>query len=230
MFPALVGALLAALFLVFEPRFEGHGDPRWSLFPLVLALGAAVGVVLWRWALHTQGVFDWLQGGIVDITQRDPERLRWVDWAVAITRRGTIDTVAGFVRLERRALLGLIPLGVVERPVGDFYRVQVEVTPRESRRRRRGLFDDDEYDVVGYDYAVYLVDRRGDRLCLLDLSTGIGGRGEAFNGRMRQAAEDLIGRPGGTPARRPQPRRDPPRRGAPLDFDTWREQRERGAG
>lgn len=228
MFPVLWAGLALSVAAVFEPHFNHHGAPRWQLLPLALAFGAAIATVFWRWSRHPLGMFDWVQGGVVDITHRDPERLRWIDWAVAITRLGTIDTRSGFVRLERRLVLGLIPLNVVERPLDTYYRVEVKVTPRESRRRHRGLFNHDHYEVVGYDYAVYLVDRRGDRLCVLDLSTGLHGRGEEFVGGLRQLLEDVVGRPGGPPPRRPEPPRDEPRReGGGDDFEAWRAKRER---
>lgn len=232
MFPALWVGLLISLFFMFEPRFEGHGDPRWALLPLAAAFAAAIGLVFWRWTRHPLGMFDWIQGGVVDVTHRDPGCLRWIDWAVAITRRGTIDATSGQVRLERRLLLGLIPLNVVVRRLDEFYRVEVKVTPRESRRRNRGLFNHDTYDVVGYDYAVYLVDRRGDRLCVLDLSTGLHGRGDEFVGGMRQLLEDMVGRPGAPPPRRPEPGRAEPRGGGGGgdDFEAWRARRERETG
>lgn len=235
MFPALWIALAVCLGYMLEPRFSRSGDPRWELLPLALLLAAGIGAVFWRRALHPLGMFDWIQGGVVDITHRDPERLRWVDWAIAITRRGTIDTIAGRVRLERRLFFGLVPLNVVERPLDAFYRVEVKVTPRESRRRNRGfLFDTHTHEVTGYDYAVYLVDRRGDRLCVLDLSTGLHGRGDEFVGGLRQLLEEVVGRPGGPPPRRlepPRARGDADERrggGGDDDFEAWRAKRERG--
>lgn len=234
MFPALWGALVLSLFLVFEPRFSGHGAPRWPYLPLALAFAGAIATVFWRWTRHPMGIFDWVQGGVVDVTHRDPDRLRWVDWAVAITRLGTIDARSGLVRLERRLLLGLVPFNVVERRLDEFYRVEVKVTPRESRRRHRGFFfDHHTHEVVGYDYAVYLVDRRGDRLCVLDLSTGLHGAGDEFVGGLRQLLEDVVGRPGAPPPRRPdvaRERRDDDRRDGGDDFEAWRAKRDRGSG
>lgn len=232
MFPALWVALAISLAFTFEPLYRFGGDPRWQGLPLALVFAAAIGAVFWRWSRHPTGMFDWIQGGVVDITHRDPERLRWIDWAVAITRQGLIDVGTGRVRLERRLLLGLIPLNVVERPLDAFYRVEVKVTPRESRRRRRGLFaDHHDLEVTGYDYAVYLVDRRGDRLCVLDLSTGLHGRGDEFVGGLRQLLEDVVGRPGASPPRRAAGEQDDRRGGgAEDDFEAWRAKRERGTG
>lgn len=232
MFPVLVVGLVFSLVFTFEPHFRFGAEPRWQVLPVAVVCGAAIAAVIHRWTRHPTGMFDWIQGGVVDITHRDPERLRWIDWAVAITRQGSIDVRTGRVRLERRLLLGLIPLNVVERPLDDFYRVEVKVTPRESRRRHRGLFEHDRYEVTGNDYAVYLVDRRGDRLCVLDLSTGLHGRGDEFVGGLRQLLEEVVGRPGGPAPRRPAPEQDPPRGGGGGgdDFEAWRAKRERGTG
>lgn len=247
MFGVLWAALAGFLFFAFEPVFNHGGPARYHVLPGALLCAAGIAAVFWRWSQHPGGLFDWIQGGVVDVTSSDPERLSWLDWAIAITRRGTIDTRAGWVRLERRLVFGLVPLNVVERRLDEFYRVEVKVTTRESRRRHRSFFSDDRYQVVGYDYAVYLVDRRGDRLCVLDLSTGLTGRGEGFVGGLRQLLEDAVGRPGlvrrpdfsprGPAAddrapgdRAPGEPRKPGGRAAADDFEAWRAKREKRPG
>jgi hypothetical protein len=221
MFGLLLVGLLAGGFFVGEALHRGASPPAPAL---VAALACLVGVavVLVRIFIHAGGVTDWVQGGVVD-AWGDGERVTWSDWAIAITRRGSVDARTGVLRLERRLAFGLIPLATVVRPLGEFYRVEVVVTPRTRRRRngRVGLLDLalDEEVVTGHHHAVYVVDRRADKLCVLDIEAGtwLGDRAERFVGRFREQLAEVVGRPGD--ARRPPPE---------GDFDAWRARRERG--
>jgi hypothetical protein len=239
MFPVLLGLLAACGFAAQHLSLSGKS----ALLPLVGVIACAAGVVavIAQWLRHWDGVKDLLQGGVVDVTCATDSRLSWFDWAIAVTRRGTIDRAGGWLRLERRAFFGLIPLASVVKPLGEFYRVEVQVEPRHARRRNRGLLDaiangGESHYVVGYTYTVLLVDRRGDRVCVLDLDTGVHGRGDAFIGRLRGLLEEAVGRPGEVrrPGAFPQfgdaPPADAsadgePKRAPVDDFDAWRARR-----
>lgn len=234
MFGLLVGILVACGFAVHHFSLSGQS----IVLPLVGLIACSVGVVavIAQWLRHSTGVKDLLQGGVVDVTCATDSRLSWFDWAIAVTRYGTIDRAGGWLRLQRRAFFGLIPLASVVKPLGEFYRVEVQVEPRQSRRRNRSFLDADSHRVDGYTYTVFLVDRRGDRVCVLDLDTGIHGPGDAFIGRLRALLEEAVGRPGevrrpgafpqfGDAAPADAPEDGAPRRAPVDDFDAWRARR-----
>ncbi|MCO5172294.1 MAG: hypothetical protein M9894_38845 [Planctomycetes bacterium] len=234
MFPLLWIGLLFCAFGVYAGGMQHAPLP--ALVAGALACAAGIAAVFWQWHRHPHGVFDWTQGGVVDVIRADAQMLTWVDWAIFITRRGAIHREGGWVRLERRLLFGLVPLGSVVRPLTDFYRVEVSVTEHRNRRRRRGLslFDDDDR-VSGYTHSVSLVDRRGDRLCVLDLTTGVDDGGGHFIGRVRGLLEEIVGVPGlgarGMPfaVRPPAADPSPPAPPAPAkvdDFEAWRARRD----
>lgn len=235
-FPLLWLALVGFLFGAFSGEVTRAYRPLFMA--AAVACGAGILAVFWRWYRHPNGIFDWTQGGVVAVTRADEQMLTWVDWAIFLTRRGAVHREGGWVRLERRLLFGLVPLGSVVRPLADFYRVEVSVSEHRGRRRRRGLslFDDHD-EVSGYTHAVSLVDRKGDRLCVLDLTTGVDdGGGGHFIGRLRGLLEEVVGVPGlgarGMPfAVRPAVDPAPPAAPAPSpgkvdDFDAWRARRE----
>lgn len=233
MFGLLVGILLACVFATY---YQSEASQS-VVAPLAGAVAFSVGLVavIAQWVRHPGGVKDLLQGGVVDVTCANEKTLSWFDWAIAITRRGTIDRAGGWLRLQRSAFFGLIPLASVVKPLSEFYRVEVQVEPREVRRRNRGLINalidhGDSHHVVGYTYTVLLVTRQADRVCVLDLDTGLYGPGEAFIGRFRGLLEDAVGRPGevrhpqfGAPVE-PTPT---PKRAPVDDFDAWRARRKK---
>lgn len=240
MFGLLVGVLVTCGLVLLRLNLAGHSaqGPYAALITCLIACSVGLAAVVAQWLRHPDGIKDWVQGGVVDVTCATESRLSWFDWAIAITRHGTIDRAGGWLRLQRRAFFGLIPLASVVKPLADFYRVEVQVEPRESRRRNRGFLDADSHRIDGYTYTVFLVDRRGDRLCVLDLDTGLHGPGDAFIGRLRGLLEDAVGRPGvvqrptatafpqfGDAPVEPEPAPGTPRRAPVDDFDAWRARR-----
>src|SRR5687768_6458324 len=190
MFGLLCGLLVASVLWAVFPTFEGgkvYMPPLWGTLPCIAGLAA----VVIQWMSHPDGVKDFVQGGVCDVSQADSERVAWTDWAIFMTRRGEVDRRTGQVRLVRSLFFGLIPLGTVLRPLGEFYRVEVKVDERTSTRKRRsfGFELGHETVTVGYTYSVNLVDRRGDRLCVLDIGTGLTGPGERFVGELRNKLE-----------------------------------------
>jgi hypothetical protein len=188
MLPLLLGALAVCAFLGLEPLRRG-ASPRW---PAVGVAGlACLGLlrVLVEWARRPGGVRDWLQGGVVTVGPDGGGRVEWTDWAVAVTRVGYVDRRAGVLRLERRLLFGLVPLAPVVRPLSDVARVELQVEAREGKQR--WPFES-ERPIVGHTYRLNLVDRRADRLCVLDLEAGLDGRGERLVTRLRDQLQAAL--------------------------------------
>jgi hypothetical protein len=213
---------------------------------LALTVASALGIaaVVLQMVRHPHGVRDWTQGGVVDLPLSTDGRLRWTDWAIAITRLGVLDASAGTLRLERRLFFGLIPAGTVARPVREFYRVEVQSEPRYSERRHRNslvgaalsLLDSDpgDGDLIGYEYSVSLVDRKGDRLCVLDLTAGTSRAEEGFIVALRTSLEAALGRPGDAPAPPRGARTSPASEGdeappAGDQFEAWRRKKDGAA-
>lgn len=235
MFGVLIAGLAACAFWTHEAMTRGQAAPLGPVLATVTFALAILGVLL-QMLSHPHGIKDWVQGGVVDVTSAATGRLTWIDWAIAITRRGSLDPAKGYLRLERRIAFGLIPIGNVLRPLRDFYRVEVHVEPRyvqRRHRRRRGFFTDacdgDHQRLVGYTYTVSLVDRSGDRLCVLDLSAGLGRAEEQFIAGLRERLEAAVGRPGEAPR--------PAGQGQELlqgddgrgdDFEAWRKKKQAG--
>lgn len=181
--------------LAFWPAVVDHGAADLRLLAIALPGLAMIAAIGARWSNHPHGIKDWGDGGVIDMTTDDHGRLVWVDWSIGVARRGVIDKAAGSLRFERRLLLGLIPLGAVHRPLRDYYRVALTSEPREHKGR-----------VVGYELALFVVDRKADRLCVLDLSVGVDkGPRDRFVDALRGKLEELIGRPGEAPARAAPP-------------------------
>lgn len=196
MFPFVGCVFVATVLLGFFSLPSKHSDawtgPHPEVRPLALLTGAIVAAVAWRMLSRPDAIRDWWQGGTVSIEQDDAEALRWSDWAVFMTRVGVLDRRTRRVRLDRRVLCGLVPLGAVERPLADFYRVEVRADL--VQRRHRGEVHD-----VRFDYAVALVDRSGARTVLLDLAGGVHAKApERLVATLREALEREIGRPGGS--------------------------------
>lgn len=113
------------------------------------------------------GIRDWSSGGIVRIVRDDPRRIVWSDWAVVLTRRGSVDKVARRLRLEERVLLGLIPWGSIERPLGDH-----EDCTAEHHFHDLGRDEETHRARDAYDHVVLLHRSDGQPLRLLDVVSG----------------------------------------------------------
>lgn len=161
-----------------------------------IPLAAVVIAAIVRMAAHPDAIKDWYAGGVVYLGRDDAYRLEWVDAAIAITRVGSIGLRDGSIELERRLLLGIIPAGTVRRPIGEFYRVDVRADLEEQVRRRGWTGWRQEDRPIRYHYVIDLVDRRGDRLRVLDLAAGINDeRAERFVGDLRIRLEKAISSP-----------------------------------
>lgn len=196
MFPFVCCVLFASALFGFVPLPTNRPDEVPGPFPVlrpVAGLAAAVvGAVLLRMRSRPGALRDWVQGGTVSIDEDGPSALRWSDWAIVTTRVGLLDRRTRRLHLERRVLLGLVPFGELDRPLADFYRVEVRADL--VQRRHRGEVRD-----VRFDYAVALVDRTGARTVLLDVSGAIGDPApERLVARLREALERDVGRPGGS--------------------------------
>ena len=62
----------------------------WALIFLAV-FSAIMMVVVMKWVNSGDGVRDWSSGGVASITHDDPRRLAWSDWALVLTRAGSID-------------------------------------------------------------------------------------------------------------------------------------------
>jgi hypothetical protein len=229
MLGCLIAALVACGVWISSEMKAGHPVP---LAPVAIGLPLLLGLlgVILQMISHPQGIRDWVQGGVIDVTSTSAGRVRWIDWAIAFTRQGSLDPAAGYVKLERRLLFGLIPVGSVLRPLRDFYRVEVQTEPRYRRRGRRGFAGDySDHHLVGYSYAVFLVDRSGDRLCVADLDAGTGRAAEQFIGNLRQQLEAAVGRPGEAPRLASPGQELLPDDGRGDDFAAWRKKKQEGA-
>lgn len=179
---ALLGLLIAALP---HRRAPAHPELLWFAIPFALGIIA----VFVQWARHPHAVKDWLQGGVVFLGDADPEYVEWTDWAIVLTRRGHADLRTGRVRLARAVLFGLIPVGTVRRSLADFYRVEVQVDDLKPGAQGQAAF--------AVKYSVFLVDRAGERLCVLDLATNPGkSPGEQLARELRARLQALVQRPG----------------------------------
>jgi hypothetical protein len=176
----------------------------WIVAAGVVAFAVAA-TVLWQWVAHPAGVKDFTSGGIAYVVSDDREALAWVDWSIGLTRIVTVDRRAGRLRIARRAFLGLVPVGGLDEPLSNFYRVELRADAVEHyRRSSRRTFLNSTYGpdtyVERYDYRLELVDRHAGHVCVLSLS---GGRFndtavEGFVTRLRSRLEDALASAGST--------------------------------
>mgnify|MGYP007037739458 CR=1 FL=1 len=228
MFVWVLGLFLGLVGLLASLAWEGRPlDPRLVLAAVVAGL-PVLGVLLRMATAGPDAVRDWLQGGVLDVRE-GADRVTWIDQALVFTRRGEVDKRRLTLRLERRLLCGLIPLGVVTRPLGDFYRVEVRSQAVEDHRRRReGLFGTGQVRISHWNHELSLVDRRAARLLVMDLSvTPRGQKKERVIVRLREALQALLEPPPARPVA-PEPERDERPAGAGEDFESWRARRARG--
>lgn len=181
MFLVLILAFLIPLGVGVWPLFDGNSPKLVWLLSSVLP-GVGVGAVIAQMVNHPHGVKDWTQGGVVDL-RGQASQMEWLDWAIVLTRHGRIDLRGqGRLQLERGLFFNLIPLPLVDRPLTDFHRTELNVTDTE----------DEWGNTVSLDYSLNLVDRRANRLCLLDLTTGDSSRGAEFMVTMAAALGEVI--------------------------------------
>jgi hypothetical protein len=122
--------------------------------------------VLVKWAT-SEGIRDWQSGGVASIVRDDSRRLVWSDWAILLTRKGTIDIRTQRLRLETRFFLGMIPWNHVDRKLTTFDHVEAIHHYYESQEHRDGR----QRTVAVYDHAVELHRADGQPLRLFDLAS-----------------------------------------------------------
>jgi len=234
----LVGFFFMCLWAAFQAP-AGPGGQLAAAFGALVA-GGGIGAVVHRWMTRPDAIKDFYWGGTVDITRDNDERLSWEDWTIGLSRFGTVDRRAGRLRLERRLVFGLIPVGTIDKPLSDFYRVEVDTVLKERRHRSHGFqVDHHRSRPDHWDYVVRVVARNTDRLTVLTVSAPLNDKkAERLVADLRLRLERDVGSPGGTgpvgPLGRPVRRtheaasagngakKAPPQ----DDFEAWRARRD----
>jgi hypothetical protein len=164
------------------------------LVPCVVLIGAALA----HWATHPDGIRDTWAGGSVSLKHTNPHWLEWSDWALWMTHAGRIDRRANMVRVEKRLLLGLIPVGTTIKSTREFNQANVDSKVQTTTYRRRGFFFNSYHtEATHLTLTLVLTNNQGERLTLLDLNTALGGsRGERFMSELKRLVEEAIANPG----------------------------------
>jgi len=167
-------------------------------------LGAIILGVIAQWARHRDGIFDWQHGGVAYVVRDDGFRLAWVDWALLVTRRGSIHVKSGRLRLERHALCGLVPFSVDERVLSAADRAHGSHSAN-MRSPRLGQTDWSDYalypdgdpglsaEKVFCEHAVELRTETGESVRLMDLSSrDLRGTTQEFIDRLEQRVNQCL--------------------------------------
>jgi hypothetical protein len=203
--PAFPVVVLLALFVIPTAVLGGYSRSQAPWVWLAAALlGAIILAVIAQWAMHRDGVHDWQHGGVAYIVHDDRVRLAWVDRAVLVTRRGSIHAKAGRLRLETRALCGLIPLSVDERVLSPADRAHSSHRAI-MQGARLGPTDFTDYvlfsegdpglskEMVRCEHAVDLRTEAGDSVRLIDLaSRGLQGNTQGFIDRLERRVNECV--------------------------------------
>lgn len=194
MFRFACGALFVGLGFGFA---RGHHSFDLRALVVVLPSALLVGAALLHWATHPGGIKDTWSGGSITLAGTNPQRLEWSDWALWLTHTGRIDRRAALVRVEKRLLMGLIPLGSVVKSTRDYNQVHLDEQVRTARRRHRGLiFDSYSTEATHLTLTLVLTNAAGERLELLDLNTALDAqRGQRFMQELKAEVENAVSTP-----------------------------------
>jgi hypothetical protein len=165
---------------------QGFTSAQRGLAFVGLGLTAAILLaVVVQCASHRDGVWDWKNGGVAYVVRSDRSRLSWCDWAILVSRHGLLHRASGRLRVERRALCGLVPLDTQERSVSPDDNVHVghdemmkaELSPLGEQT---SIFREERYVMrrQQFDHVVVLQQHGQVPLLLLDLASA-GGAGDS---------------------------------------------------
>jgi hypothetical protein len=167
---------------------------RGLAFVVTALTGAILLAVVIQCMSHRDGVWDWKNGGVAYLVRSDSSRLSWCDWAILVSRHGLLHRASGRLRIERRALCGLVPIDKEERSLSPGDRVQVghdemmkaELAPG-AFGERASIFREERYVMrrQQFDHVVVLQQQGQAPLLLLDLaSAGDLGESSVFAERL----------------------------------------------
>jgi hypothetical protein len=193
-FPIAIVGLVLSLICGFS--FGHHFGTFFDLraLPILVPCLALVASSYIHWARHPDGIRDHRDGGSVHLKRRSATYLEWNDWALLFTHRGFIDGRANLVRVERRLLMGLIPLSRVMKSTLEFKYVRLDEQLQTTTRERREFAGTARTEEPSY-YTLTLVlaNRAGEQLDLLDLNTPLGNSAERdFMRDLKKQVEELV--------------------------------------
>ena len=193
MFRLALGAIAAGLFFGWVTGHKHGGTFDLRFLALIIPAAVLVSAAIVHWVTHPNGIKDTWSGGSITVAGPNPNRIQWSDWALWLTHTGFIDRRAAMVRVEKRLLMGLIPMGSVVKSTREFNQVDLREKVHTATRRRRGFIDSYRKEETHLTLTLCLSNSVGEQLDLLDLSTGLhANRGQRFMQELKLEVEAAI--------------------------------------